>query len=148
MPPHIGWKIWNGNGAAFISTMNSSGVTILCVPRGAEFVDVRRPRGTGRRALDSSLPRAVRVRLVEEVRAELLPAALDVVEQGEDVVLADDRLAGIGAAELLHLVAVELPHLGRHGDEPGAEAGGPAGRHLAAAAEHQAGPARPIGRAA
>jgi hypothetical protein len=110
MPPHIGWKIWNGNGAAFISTMNSSGCHDPVRAAGAEFVDIRGDveRGVGVRLL---LPRAVGVRLVEEVRAELLPAALDVVEQRQRVVLADDRLAGIGTAQLLHLVAIELPDL-------------------------------------
>ena len=120
---------------------------LVRAPR-AEFVDVG---GLVERRFERrirSLPRAVRVRLVEEVRPELLPAALDVVEQGQDVVLPDDRLARVGAAEQLHLVAVELPHLGRHGDEPGAEPSGAAGRHLAAATEHQAGAARPIEAAA
>jgi hypothetical protein len=91
-------------------------------------------------------PRAVRVHLVQEERCHLLPAALGVLGEGNGAVGRDHTRPGVGAAELQHLVAVELPHIRRRRNEAVTDPRRPARRWLAAAAHQERRTARPVRR--
>ena len=122
MPPHSGWNMAKGNDRGPLLLHERLGGEHPVLVGGAQRVDVGH-RVVGRGHVVLGLPGPVGLGLVEEERGHPLPALLRILGQRHHLVRADGAGAGVGTTQHLHLVAVELPHLGHRGDEPVGDAG-------------------------